>query len=100
MVQMQTGKTLPVSFPKKDGRDRLLRRSLASGAYMPPTRTTAAPTMQWIYSSVSKASLQKTGVLLNSAGELSGVFAEKIQNGANGDFQQLEKPAIGGPFCH
>jgi hypothetical protein len=56
--------------------------------------------LQWIYSSVSKASLQKTGVLLNSAGELSGVFAEKIQNGANGDFQQLEKPAIGGPFCH
>jgi hypothetical protein len=31
-------------------------------------KCSAAPTMQWIYSSVSKASLQKTGVLLNTAG--------------------------------
>jgi hypothetical protein len=34
--------------------------------YQRPKRT-AAPNMQCIYSSVSKASLQKTGVLLNSA---------------------------------
>jgi hypothetical protein len=45
--------------------------------------------MQCIYSSVSKASLQKTGV-----------FAGKVENGATGDFQQSEKPAIGGNFCH
>ena len=30
---------------------------------------TATPSTQWIYSSVSEASLQKTGVFLNSAGD-------------------------------
>jgi hypothetical protein len=56
--------------------------------------------MQWIYSSVSKASLQKTGVLLNSAGDFREFSPKKFENGATGDFQQSEKPAIGGPFCH
>jgi hypothetical protein len=55
--------------------------------------------MQCIYSSVSKASLQKTGVLLNSAGDFREFSPKKFENGAAGDFQQLEKPAIGGPFC-
>jgi hypothetical protein len=48
---------------------------------------------------VSKASLQKTGVLLNSAGDFREFSPKKFENGAIGDFQQLEKPAIGGPFC-
>jgi hypothetical protein len=61
---------------------------------------TASATMQCIYSSVSKASLQKTGVLLNSAGDFRQFSSKKFENGATGDFQQLEKPAIGGPFCH
>jgi hypothetical protein len=55
--------------------------------------------MQCFYSSVSKASLQKTGVLLNSAGDFREFSPKKFENGAIGDFQQLEKPAIGGPFC-
>jgi hypothetical protein len=62
--------------------------------------TTAAPTMQCLYSSVSKASLQKTGVLLNSAEDFREYSPKKFENGATGDFQQLKKPAIGGPFCH
>jgi hypothetical protein len=57
-------------------------------------------TMQCIYSRVSKASLQKTGVLLNSAGDFREFSPKKFEKGATGDFQQLEKPAIGGPFCH
>jgi hypothetical protein len=56
--------------------------------------------MQCIYSSVSRASLQKTGVLLNSAGDFQEFSPKKFENGATGDFQQLEKPAIGGPFCY
>jgi len=60
----------------------------------------AATTMQCIYSSVSKASLQKTGILLNSAGDFREFSPKKFENGATGDFQQLEKPAIGGPFWH
>jgi hypothetical protein len=52
------------------------------------------------YSSVSKASLQKTGVLLNSAGDFREFSPKKFENGATGDFQQLEKPAIGGPFYY
>ena len=61
-------------------------------------KRTATSTMQCIYSSVSKASLQKTGVLLNSAGDFREFSPKKFENGATGDFQQLEKPAIGGPF--
>jgi hypothetical protein len=61
---------------------------------------TANPGMQCIYSSVSKASLQKTGVLLNSAGDFREFPAKKFENGAPGDFRHLEKPPIGGPFCH
>jgi hypothetical protein len=56
--------------------------------------------MQCIYSSVSKASLQKTGVLLNSAGDFQKFSPKKFENGGTGDFQQLEKPAISGPFCY
>jgi hypothetical protein len=63
-------------------------------------KRTATSTMQCIYSSVSKASLQKTGILLNSAGDFREFSPKKFENGATGDFQQLEKPAIGGPFCY
>jgi hypothetical protein len=55
--------------------------------------------MQGIYSSVSKPSLQKTGVLLNSARDFRELSPKKFENGATGDFQLLEKPAIAGPFC-
>jgi hypothetical protein len=54
--------------------------------------------MQCIYSSVSKASLQKTGVLLNSAGDFREFSPKKFENGGTGDFQQSEKAAISGPF--
>jgi hypothetical protein len=56
--------------------------------------------MQCIYSSVSEASLQKTGVLLNSAGDFRELSPKKFENGATRDFQQSEKPAIGGHFCY
>jgi hypothetical protein len=36
---------------------------------------------------------------LNSAGDFREFSPKKFENGAAGDFQQLEKPAIGGPFC-
>ena len=38
------------------------------------------------YSSVSKASLRKTGVLLNSAGDFREFSAEKVQTPVSGDF--------------
>jgi hypothetical protein len=63
-------------------------------------KLTATSTMQCIYSSVSKASLQKTGVLLNSAGDFREFSPKKFENGATRDFQQLEKPAFGRPFCY
>src|ERR1700736_4619767 len=63
-------------------------------------KRTATSTMQCIYSGVSKASLQKTGVLLNSAGDFREFSPKKFENGGTGDFQQLGKPAIGGPFCY
>ena len=47
---------------------------------------TATSTMQCIYSSVSKASLQKTGILLNSAGDFREFSPKKFENGASGDF--------------
>jgi hypothetical protein len=56
--------------------------------------------VQCIYSIVSKVSLRKTGVLLNSAGDFGEFSPKKFENGPVGDFQQSEKPAIGGPFCH
>jgi hypothetical protein len=37
---------------------------------------------------------------LNSAGDFQEFSPKKFENGATGDFQQLEKPAIGGPFCY
>ena len=55
---------------------------------------TAVATMQCIYSSVSKASHQKTGVLWNSACDFRELSPKKFENGATGDFQQLEKPAM------
>ena len=63
-------------------------------------KRTAMSTMQCIYSSVSKASLQKTGILLNSAGDFREFSPKRFEKGAAGDFQLLEKPAIGGPFCY
>ena len=42
--------------------------------------------MQCIYSDVSKASLQKTGVLLNLAGDFWEFSPGKFENGATGDF--------------
>ena len=66
-------------------------------------KLTATSSMQCVYSSVSKASLQKTGVFgisLKSAGDFREFSPKKFENGATGDFRQLEKPAIGGPFCH
>jgi hypothetical protein len=40
------------------------------------------------------------GVLLKPAGDFREFSPKEFENGATGDFQQLEKPAIGGPFCH
>ena len=79
------------------------RSECGAGTQEPAGRSwkvTATTTMQCIYSSVSKASLQKTGVLLNSAGDFRDFSPKKFENGATGDFQQLKKPAIGGPFYY
>jgi hypothetical protein len=38
--------------------------------------------------------------LLKSAGDFREFSPKKFENGATGDFQQSEKPAIGGPFCY
>jgi hypothetical protein len=39
-----------------------------------------------MHSSVSKASLRKTGVLLNSAGDFREFSAEKVRTPVSGDF--------------
>ena len=49
-------------------------------------KLTATSSMQCVYSSVSKASLRKTGVLLNSAGDFREFSAEKVRTPVSGDF--------------
>ena len=41
----------------------------------------------------------ENGSFIEFGWRLSGGFAKKFENDAVGDFQQSEKPAIGGPFC-
>jgi hypothetical protein len=59
-------------------------------------KRTATSTMQCIYSGVSKVSLKRTGILLNSAGDFGEFSPKKFENGATGDFQQLESPPLAG----
>jgi hypothetical protein len=56
----------------------------------------ASPSTQWIYSSVSKTSLQKTGVFLDSARDFREFLAEKVQTPVSGDSRRQEKLAFGG----
>jgi len=48
-------------------------------------KCTAAPRTQWIYSLVSKASLQKTGVFLNSAGDFWEFSGRKFRSPVSRD---------------
>src|ERR1700738_3254958 len=59
---------------------------------------TAAPTTQWVYSRVSRASLQKTGVFLDSAGDFWEFSTQKVRTSVSRDYWRREKPAFGGPF--
>src|SRR5882757_9767461 len=61
-------------------------------------KCTAAPSTQWIYSSVSEASLQKTGVFLDSAGDFWEFSTQKVRTSVSRDYWRREKPAFGGPF--
>jgi len=61
-------------------------------------KCTAAPTTQWVYSRVSRASLQKTGVFLDSAGDFWEFSTQKVRTSVSRDYWRREKPAIGGPF--
>src|ERR1700694_1904844 len=61
-------------------------------------KCTAAPSTQWIYSSASEASLQKTGVFLDSAGDFWEFSAQKVRTSLSRDYWRREKPAFGGPF--
>jgi hypothetical protein len=54
-------------------------------------KRTATSTMQCIYSGVSKASLQKTGVLLNSAGDFREFLAEKVRKRRNWRLSTIRK---------
>ncbi len=54
-------------------------------------KRTATSTMQCVYSRVSKASLQKTGVFLNSAGDFWEFSPKKFENGATGDISTIRK---------
>jgi hypothetical protein len=44
-----------------------------------PKVSPASPGTQWIYSSVSEASLQKTGVFLNSAGDFWEFWVQTVR---------------------
>src|ERR1700681_4548138 len=61
-------------------------------------KCTAAPTTQWVYSRVSRASLQKTGVFLDSAGDFWEFSTQKVRTSVSRDNWRREKPAFGGPF--
>ena len=50
------------------------------------TQLGATPATQWFYSSVSKASLQKTGVLPDLAGDFWECWAQKVRTSVSGDF--------------
>jgi hypothetical protein len=54
--------------------------------------------MQWVYSRVSRASLQKTGVFLDSAGDFWEFSPQKVRTSVSRNYWRPEKPAFGGPF--
>src|ERR1700738_2019705 len=56
---------------------------------------TAAPTTQWVYCRVSRASLQKTGVFLDSAGDFWEFSTQKVRTSVSKDYWRREKPALG-----
>ena len=51
-------------------------------------KPTATSTTQWFYSSVSKASLHKTGVFLDSAGDFWECSAQKVRTSVSRDFSR------------
>src|ERR1700724_1320811 len=57
---------------------------------------TAASTVQCIYSSVSRASLQKTGVLLNSAGDFREVSPKNSKTTQLETFNNQKSPLLAG----
>src|SRR5450759_5391203 len=59
---------------------------------------TAAPSTQWNYSSVSRASLRKTGVFLDSARDFWEFSAQKVRTAVSRGYWRREKPAFRGPF--
>src|SRR5450432_2302984 len=61
-------------------------------------KLTAKSSTQWSYSSVSRASLQKTGVFLDSAGDFREFLAPEVRTWVSGDYWRREKPAFSGPF--
>ena len=54
----------------------------------------AAPTMQWIYSMASRASLQKTGVFSDSAGDFWEFSTQKVRKSASRDYWRRESPRL------
>ena len=52
-----------------------------------------------LYSPVSKARLQKTGISQWIAGDFREFSSEKFEHRVSGDSAMLKKPAVGGPFC-
>ena len=63
-----------------------------------PNPATGASTRQCTYSSVSKASLQKTGVFLDSTGDFWESSTQEVRTSVSRDYCRREKPAFGGPF--
>jgi len=60
------------------------------------TQLAANPTTQWFYSSVSKASLQKTGVFLDSAGDFGNVRPKKFEHRSPETFGDEKSPHLAG----
>ncbi len=56
------------------------------------------PSTQRFRSTVSRASLQKAGVLLKPAGDFREFWSQKFELRVSGDRTMSKKPAIGGPF--
>jgi hypothetical protein len=59
-------------------------------------KLTATPSTQWIYSSVSKPSLQKTGVFLDSAGDFRKFLPKKCERRSPETFDDKKSPYLAG----
>ena len=103
MARMLCAAAVCLSLRGRDGSNspghRFFRKTSCSNARPPAVegaQLAANPTTQWFYSSVSKASLQKTGVFLDSAGDFGNVRPKKFEHRSPETFGDEKSPHLAG----